>query len=333
MNSKTYKIGFIGAGSIGTLFGGKIASNQSEKYKTEVILFGRKPHIDMVNRNGLRVEENGKVEKVSNIFGFTDIQSYQTFFKVLGLHNFDFLFLTTKAYDIEQSIKDYKMIIEKCKFFVLLQNGLGNEETARNYISDHKIIRALTTDGAFLKRPGLVIHTGEGLTQIGFPFSQSRVNDSKDYYKKWLYRLKEILLDSGFKTKQVDEIQTKCWEKIFVNIGINAFGALTRLENGKLLEIKNLKELMHKAIKEAYEIAKRKNVPLEKKDYTEAAYQVAQHTYNNKNSMLQDILQKKKTEIDYINGKIVEYAREMGKKVPINETLTYLIKGLEESWK
>jgi 2-dehydropantoate 2-reductase len=61
-------------------------------------------------------------------------------------------------------------------------------------------------------------------------------------------------------------------------------------------------------------------------------YSVAEMTYHNKNSMLQDILKGKPTEIDFLNGKIVEFAKDLGIRVPINELLTFLIKGLERSF-
>ena len=61
-------------------------------------------------------------------------------------------------------------------------------------------------------------------------------------------------------------------------------------------------------------------------------YSVAEKTYDNKNSMLQDILKGKPTEIDFLNGKMVEYAKELRIRIPINELLTFLIKGLERSF-
>jgi 2-dehydropantoate 2-reductase len=327
------KIGFIGAGSIGTLFGGRIASIKSEKYRVEVIIFGRESHIDKVNRNGLSLEKKNKIQKISNIIGFTDPLSYREFFHEMGSSPFDFTFLTTKAYDIVDAIEGYRDIIKKSKYLVILQNGLGNEDTVGQFISPEKIIRALTTEGAFLKKPGHIIHTGEGLTQIGFPFlNEDSQKSKKGKYFEDLRKLKEILSISGFKTVIEENIQKKSWEKIFVNIGINAIGALTHLENGKLIVIEELKDLMAKAVKEAYKVARGKKIPLEDKNYEESAYEVARKTYANKNSMLQDILRKKKTEIEYINGKIVQYAKQLGISVPINETLTYLIRGLEKSW-
>ena len=84
------------------------------------------------------------------------------------------------------------------------------------------------------------------------------------------------------------------------------------------------------AIKEALLVADKKEIVLSKKDYVNLTYEVAKNTYQNKNSMLQDILKAKKTEIDFINGKIVDYAKELEIETPINTVLTLLIKGLEK---
>ena len=84
------------------------------------------------------------------------------------------------------------------------------------------------------------------------------------------------------------------------------------------------------AIKEALLVADKKEIVLSKKDYVNLTYEVAKNTYQNKNSMLQDILKAKKTEIDFINGKIVDYAKELDIETPINTVLTLLIKGLEK---
>ena len=87
------------------------------------------------------------------------------------------------------------------------------------------------------------------------------------------------------------------------------------------------------AVKEALEVAKRKEIEISERDYIELMYSVAEKTYDNKNSMLQDILKGKPTEIDFLNGRIVELAKGLKIKVPINELLTFLIKGLEGSFK
>jgi 2-dehydropantoate 2-reductase len=143
--------------------------------------------------------------------------------------------------------------------------------------------------------------------------------------------LKDILNFAGLETVVAEDIIRESWEKVFVNIGINALGALTRLPNGKLLASMELKHIMGEAIKEAIEVAERKNINLTKKNFIEITHEVAKKTAENKNSMLQDILNGQSTEIEFMNGRILKYAEDLGVDVPYNETLTYLIRGLEHS--
>ncbi|MFW9818890.1 MAG: ketopantoate reductase family protein, partial [Candidatus Thorarchaeota archaeon] len=244
---------------------------------------------------------------------------------------FDFIFLTTKAYDSEAAVRQYKKLIDISKWLVILQNGIGNEDMVIPYCEKSKIIRVVTSAGAFSDKPGQVIHTGEGITKIGFPFLNELEQQMREQAEADINLLKDLLKKAGLETIIVEDIVSECWEKVLVNIGINALGALTRLPNGKLLEIEELKFIMEEAINEAVKVAQLKKIKLSKRDYVAIAQDVAKKTAENKNSMLQDILNKKPTEIEFINGKILKFARELGIKVPFNESLTLLIKGLEQS--
>ena len=99
------------------------------------------------------------------------------------------------------------------------------------------------------------------------------------------------------------------------------------------MEIDGLNDLMSEAVNEALLVAKKKGINLSDKDFVSLTFDIAKKTAENKNSMLQDILKGKKTEIDFLNGIIVEYAKELKISVPINELLTSLIKGIEISLK
>jgi len=329
MSKNLFKIGFIGAGSIGSLFGGylaNLANLKPELYKVEVILFGRKSHIEAINREGLSISKDSETIEIKNIKGFKNPKKYQQD----DNEKFKYMFLTTKTYDIKEALSEYENLIKDTKLLVILQNGIGNEALVQNFIPKDKIIRILTSNGALLYAPGKVKHTGHGFTKIGFPFIKRRDAKSNKRFKD-LKLLNELLTNSGIKTTLSDDIIRDSWEKVFVNIGINPFGALTRLKNGELLENKKIKALMGDAVEEAVKIAKLKHINLSEQDYKALTYDVAKKTAENKNSMLQDVLKGKKTEIDFMNGRIVKYADELGVKVPINRTLSYLIKGLELS--
>jgi 2-dehydropantoate 2-reductase len=245
----------------------------------------------------------------------------------------DFTFLTTKAYDIETAVVQYKKIIAMSGRLVILQNGIGNEDIVGNHISKTKILRAVTTNGALLQEPGKVIHTGDGIVKIGIPFQEdfSNNNQESEKVRSDLELLGELITLAGFEVIIVEDIIKEGWEKVFVNIGINAFGALTGLKNGQLLESEGLKRMMAKAVTEAIKVAKTKKIELSEEDFVALTYDVAEKTAENKNSMLQDILNGQPTEIDFINGRVLKYAEELNVKAPINKLLTHLIKGLENS--
>jgi len=328
MAERNLKIGFIGAGSIGSLFGGYLASLSTPHYSIGVTFFCRDLHTKAINENGLRLKNNDGIQNIKVIKAYEEPDHFD------DKYVFDFLFLSTKTYDIEHVMKKYKNLVQKCKWLVILQNGIGNEDIIERFCKREKIIRVITSNGALLKAPGHVVHTGKGYTKIGFPFLEkiSADDETLKIAQSDLSLLKELLDASGLETTIYDDIIKEIWEKVFVNIGINAFGALTRLKNGQLLQDEHLKGLMGDAVMEAVKIAELKQIKLSKKDYAASAYDVAEKTSDNKNSMLQDILKGKKTEIDFINGRIVEYAREFKIEVPINALLTYLVKGVERSY-
>ena len=322
MSKKNIKIGIIGAGSIGSLFGGYLAAIKHDVYDVEVFLFGRKRHMDAINKSGLIIEKEQQTITIKNIKTHEASANFSMIF--------DYLFITTKTYDLKNVLVQYQPLIDTCRYLVILQNGIGNELLVKQFCSEEKIIRAVTINGVFLDKPGHLIYSGEGSTKIGFPFK--RPNKSEQHSID-LHLLKDLLDIASLNTILVDDIIKECWEKAFINIGINAFGALTRLKNGQLLEINGLKELMAKAITESLIVAKQKGIQLSDNDYISLTYEIAKKTAENKNSMLQDILKGKNTEIDFLNGKIVEFAKEIGMSVPINDLLTKLIKGLEQSIK
>jgi len=334
LSRKVVKIGFIGAGSIGSLFGGCLASIHSDENPLEIVFFGRRDQALEINKEGLRLTTGDKDLLLKNIKAYGSAKDFTGSSGIGDTYKFDYLFLTTKAYDTERVMIQFKSLIESSNWFIILQNGIGNEALVKEYCNEDKILRIITSHGALLENYGHVRHTGVGFTKIGFAYLKPGKNTVKDYggvYKS-LIDLKNLLSAGGLQTEIVEDIITCSWEKVFVNIGINAIGALTGLTNGQLLEKDSLRKMMGNAVNEALEVARVKQIDLSNRDYVELMYSVAKKTYNNKNSMLQDVLKGKPTEIDFINGRIVEFGKKLGIEVVTNELLAALIKGLEGSF-
>jgi 2-dehydropantoate 2-reductase len=234
--------------------------------------------------------------------------------------------ITVKAFNLSLICAEYKKILESIPAIILLQNGIGNEIILEEKYPKKAIFRIITSNGAFMIEPGHVCHTGEGPTII------CPMNAECSNQEKIKDHLVNILTLSGFNPQISSNPDEVIWRKAFINIGINAFGALTGLTNGKLLDIPGLVDIMHKTVKEAIEVAHTKGIQLNSNfNYEQAVFDVVEHTRNNKNSMLQDLLNERSTEIDFLNGMIVHYAKELGIMTPLNNLLTVLIKGKEQS--
>jgi len=123
------------------------------------------------------------------------------------------------------------------------------------------------------------------------------------------------------------------WSKLLINAGINALGVLIRVKNGELIQGKYILILQRELVEEALEVAKRKGIKLVHQDMVKEVALICEKTITNINSMLQDVLKKRKTEIDFINGAIVREGERLNISTPVNQVITDLIKAIEEAYK
>ncbi len=122
------------------------------------------------------------------------------------------------------------------------------------------------------------------------------------------------------------------WGKLIVNVGINALTAITGLKNGQLPRFKGTLEIMKDAVGEAVAVSKAKNINLPYDDPLAKVLEVCSNTSGNIASMLQDVLNKRATEIAFINGAICREGENAGIPTPVNLTLTRLIETIEASY-
>jgi 2-dehydropantoate 2-reductase len=136
---------------------------------------------------------------------------------------------------------------------------------------------------------------------------------------------------AGIETRVSSQIYDLIWEKLLINVGINALTALTGLKNGQLLNYPETLRLMEALVSEAADVAKRKGIRIEGNPI-EKVRNIAEVTRENRSSMGQDFDYKRRTEIDSINGAIVREAKNLGISVPYNQIITDLIKVIEKNF-
>jgi 2-dehydropantoate 2-reductase len=204
---------------------------------------------------------------------------------------------------------------------ISLQNGLGNLEAIAQMVNPEKIIGGVTSHGATLIDTGHIRHAGKGDTIIGR--TNKQIDDE-------LQKIANLLSGAGIETKVSSDVESTIWSKLIVNAAINPLTAITRLKNGQLLESDETRRLLDLVAEESEKIVKIAGISLAYPDIKSKVYDVCEATAQNTSSMLQDILRGRRTEIDAINGAIVEKAKELNINAPVNEMLTCLVKMLQK---
>lgn len=290
----------FGAGAIGSLIGGLLSKQNN------VILIGRKKHVQEINKNGLKIK--GKTNLTIKIQAETNIKNIH--FKT------DLLILTVKSYDTEKAIKQAKKIIKENTIVLSLQNGVDNVDKIIKNINCKNITAGVTTHGCIFLKPGVIRHTGTGTTIIG----DIKGNTSN--------RVADIFNKSGIKTKTSKNIVCEIWKKAIINSSINPLTAFFNCKNGYLLENPILENIVEKTCYESTHVANTLGLDLKVEDMILETKKVIKCTSENFSSMLQSIRMGKKTEIDSINGKIVEIGKKEKVDVYLNGLLVSLVKSL-----
>lgn len=299
----------VGPGAIGCLFAAYLA-----KSKEEIWLLGKnKEQTAKINECGiwLEGEDNPWQIKVKATFNPEDIGKA------------DLILICVKSFHTKLTIEQIKPLLDQDTKILTLQNGIGNIEIISELAGQERVIAGVTNEGATLMDIGKIRHAGRGETIIGAIDGKTPVQ---------MRAIREIFNKAGFECKMSRDIKSLLWSKLIINVGINALSAITRLPNGKLIEYEGTRRILRDAVTEATRIAKRKRIKLIFDDPLAKVEAVCEGTAGNLSSMLQDVLRKKRTEVDFINGVIVRLGQELGIDVPTNKFLLDLVKTIESSY-
>jgi 2-dehydropantoate 2-reductase len=288
----------FGAGSLGSLIGGVLAREHA------VTLVGRDPHVTAVQESGLVVD--GALEAAVTPDATTDGRDLRA----------DLAVVTVKAFDTREAAR--QLSTGSFDAALSLSNGLGNEAVLAERL-DCAVLAGTATYGAVLREPGRVECTGVGEVTLGPPDGgESPTAD----------RVGEAFDRAGIETTVAADVPHLLWEKLAVNAGINAVTALARVENGAVLS-GDANDLARSAARETARVARAEGVEVTAREAVGAVESVAEATADNTSSMLQDVRDGRRTEVDAIHGYVVDRAGERGLEAPVNRTLAKLLRALE----
>jgi 2-dehydropantoate 2-reductase len=295
---------------VGSLF----AANLAQLDDVEVWAYDlSRQHVDAINANGLRLTGAGEV--VGRVNATAD--AYE-------LPPCDFGIVATKAMHTESAIAASAHAFAEGAV-ASVQNGVGNEEAIAGKVS--RVIRGTTFPAGQILEPGLVQWDVKGDTTLG-PFEPSPASTEE------VERLADACTHAGMPTQAVADARPAQWRKVIFNAATNPVGALTGLTHGRVCERVDLRALVSALVDEGKTVAASQGIVLDA-DPEELIDHAARPdvAYDHKASMLQDVEARRATEIDFLNGGISRFGRELGVATPLNDALTALVKGLEASWK
>jgi 2-dehydropantoate 2-reductase len=203
-----------------------------------------------------------------------------------------------------------------------VQNGVGNEEIIARYVP--RVIRGTTIVAGHVPAPGVVHLDAPGDTWIGpFEPQPARMDEVRE--------LAALLNRGGLPTKALEDARGAQWTKLIFNSATRPVAALTGLTMGQLGGAADARELIAGLAVEGCAVAAALGITLDD-DPLALIEEAATHAHGHRPSMLQDVLARRPTEIDVLNGGIVQRGREAGVPVPLNQAVTALVNGLEQSW-
>ncbi|GAA3403912.1 ketopantoate reductase family protein [Paenibacillus hodogayensis] len=324
------KIVCVGAGSIGLLVTAKLARTGADI----ALVAHSAEQADALNGGGLILSESGE-ETVCDVpaLSFEELETAQALPDRNGDDGggADWVLLTVKQKHLTERLLQAVSRLAGEKGRVLcFQNGIGHVERLAAHMPPDAIYLAVTTEGAKRLSGNRVAHTGEGITRIGPALDAGNSSFSPQNAEFAQKMLENALQEAGFRTFLSNQMREVVWNKLLLNAVINPLTALLRIRNGELPETNIRRGLMRGLLDEGIAVANAAGIAT-RGDLWEQLLDLCARTAANSSSMLQDLSGGRMTEIDWINGAILENASRLQLSLPLHETIYRLVKAAEPS--
>ena len=236
----------------------------------------------------------------------------------------DIIIICVKSYQVADALKTIHHLLADDAIIILTHNGLGTFEEISYLLKPKQCLLALLlTQGANRIADYHVEHTGRGNSDLGLIFGELTATKQKkllDYFKKSINHV-----------NWQDNIKLAQWKKLAINCAINPISALKDINNGDVT-LQIYQESIKNVIKEVVHVAEKEGIELSEQLLQRLITNVAEHTSKNTSSMRADVINMRRTEIDYINAYIHRLGEKHQLATPMNTKLWLAVKALEKNY-
>ena len=310
------RVCIVGAGAIGSLLVGHLG-----QVVDTTVLTRREEHAKSLNDEGLKV--SGKSNLQTSVKASTNPAE---------LGDVDLVIIATKALAVEASAKMISGHFPNAHV-LMIQNGLGCEEILSKY-GDWPVISGVTFMSGTRHSDTHVEYELDTATWMG-PWAETNAAFAD------VQQVEALINKSGLIAEAYEDLLPHQWSKLIFNSAVNSISAVTDLPHMKAFaeqdEIQDLGHLVFNMMNEAKQIAEARGVTLADDPWKMNVNAVSKGStsgedYAHVPSMLDDVRNKRLTEVDWITGSIVREAKKAGVPAPYHETMYRLVKAFEFSW-
>ncbi|HJS38398.1 MAG TPA: 2-dehydropantoate 2-reductase [Burkholderiales bacterium] len=303
------KIAIVGCGAMGSVYAGLFASAGHEVWAID----RWREHVAAINQHGLRLEGKSG-DRTVKVHATTDANDAGAC---------DLVVLATKAMHVAPAAESVKALLDKDTPVLSIQNGLGGPDTAAQILGRERVMVGVVGGfGASMKGPGHAHHNGMELVRLG---------EFGGPITPRLKKVEEAWSGAGFKVKLFDDIDQLVWEKLICNCAYSGPCGLMECTIQQVMDDPDLSKASAACASEGYAVAMKKGVKLGFTDPVAYVRDFGSKIPNARPSVLLDLMAKRLSEIDVINGSIPRVGKQVGVAAPVNETITQLVKAKERA--
>lgn len=297
------KTAIIGAGAMGTLFGGLLANDGNDVW----LIHHRDSYAREIDDAGITIlGPSGEASR-------TQVQATAD---AATVGHVELAIILVRSYQTMSAVREHESCIGPDTRVLSLQNGLTNHEWLKSHFGSRRTLSGVTYQAATVEGPGRVTHTNSGRTIVGGSDTE------------FMERVRQTFERAGINVTVVKDPAPALWKKQLWGAALKPVSALTGLRIGELVRHDEIATVLQKLILEAATVAEAHGVDIDAQtEFETMVDDLSASTH--RSSMLQDIETDRRTEIDEINGAIVELGDDAGIDVSYNRVMTALVHGLE----
>ena len=297
------KIAVVGAGAMGSVYAGLLASAGHEVTAVDV----NAEHVEAIRARGLRV---------SGVSGDRTVRIDATT-EPGEVGEVELVVVATKSMAARAAAESAAPLIGAGTTVLTIQNGLGAADVVAEVVGDERLMVGVAGGfGASIAGPGHAHHHGMELVRLG-----ERTGPVTERTE----RVADAWRQAGFEVRTYDDVSRLLWEKLICNACFAGIGGLLELTIGEVIGNPDAWSVASRCAQETLDVGRARGVALDIPDCDAYVLAYGRAIPDARPSLLLDLLAGRPTEVEWINGSVPREGAKVGVPAPTNELVTRLV--------